>query len=60
MSGWKIIRQSKDGDVVDEGDATFYTKKIATQVAGEMNHHDPTFIYKVKPTERKRQEKVRA
>jgi hypothetical protein len=60
MSGWKIIRQSKDGDVVDEGDATFYTKKIATQTAEEMNRYDPTFIYRVKPTERKRQERVRA
>jgi hypothetical protein len=60
MSGWKIVRQSKDGDIVDEGDHAFRNKVIADQSAEEMNRYDPTFIYRVKPTERKRQEKVRA
>jgi hypothetical protein len=60
MKVWRIEYQSRDGGLKGEDEHTFCNKVIAVQVAGEMNHHDPTFIYKVKPVERKRQERVRA
>jgi hypothetical protein len=56
MNGWKIEWQSKDGQHAGAGERTFYNKVIAIQVAKEMNHHDPTFEYRVKPVKRGKQE----
>jgi hypothetical protein len=60
MKVWRIEYQSRDGGLKGEDEHTFYNKVVAVKTAEDMNRYDPTFCYRVKPIERKRQEKVKA